>query len=67
MANELRAQRALIACQAYIDAKCERMDDDSAHDLLADLLHLLREQQGPGFNAQATLDRALMHYEAEVG
>jgi hypothetical protein len=65
--NDIRAERARAALQAYVEAKGEVFENNSSEvaDLLADLLHLtVRIDQGDD-PVESTLRLARMHFDAE--
>jgi hypothetical protein len=62
--NEERAERAVVACDAYADFKNEDPADTSTiTDLVVDLMHLAELR---GCCVEQLIDTAKMHYDAEV-
>ena len=67
--NKIRAQRAEIALQNYVEAKGEAYEASSSEisDLIADLLHLSVSLDQGDDAVDSTLRLARMHFDAEHG
>ena len=65
--NDIRAQRAQIALQSYVEAKGEVFEGSSSEiaELMADLLHLTVKIDQGDDPVDSTLSLARMHFDAE--